>query len=233
MVRVLISCPVLRREWIIRRYLEHAAVAAECAGVEFSFLMLGRIDDPTFAVVDDLRAFDVERIYVEEDRDVDKRDWSNKARFHRLAEIRNRILGQVRLMTGIDYLLSVDSDILLHPQCIANLIETQHERGWAAVGGYCYLSTSRSHPSYAHINGKALRRPDMKGSVQRCDVLMAIKLMTPAAWMVDYAWNTQGEDIGWSLNAKERGLELGCDARVVNRHVMRPTDLDRNDPRCD
>jgi hypothetical protein len=63
-------------------------------------------------------------------------------------------------------------------------------------------------------------------------VIMAIKLMTPPAYNVDYEWNHQGEDIGWSLAALARGLKLGWDSRTTTKHVFYPHLLDEVDPRC-
>lgn len=229
-MRLLIACPVLRREWIIAAYLEHAQAAADRAGADARFLLVGGLGDPTFEVVDGLPQYDVMRVYVNEPRDVDVRDWPKPGRKERMVDLRNLILNQARSVRR-DYLLSLDSDILLHPDAIANLVETQHNYGWAAVGGYCYMSSNRSHPSYAHLEGHAMRRPDIVGGVGRCDVLMAIKLMTSKAWNVDYVYDRAGEDIGWSREVKRAGLTVGVDARVVNWHVMRPAELARHDPR--
>lgn len=231
-MRLLIGCPVARREWIIRQYLEHAAASAEKAGVEFEFLMVGGLGDPTFDVVDSLPQYAVARIYVDEPRALDYRDWTKPGRLERMVELRNTMLQFVRL-SDCDLFLSLDSDILLHEDTIANLIDTQQERGWDAVGGYCYMSTTRSHPSYANLMGHAMRRPDIRGSVERCDVLMGIILMTRRAIGIDYEYSSKGEDIGWAMAARRRRLIFGVDARLVNRHVMRPVEINQADPRCD
>jgi hypothetical protein len=233
-MKLIIYAPVLRREWIVRQYLEHAARSAEQAGVDFSFLMVGGIADPTFEIVNSLSQFasSVARVYVDEPRSQDLRDWPKPGRLERMVELRNLALQYVR-EAGCDLALSLDTDILLHPDAIGNLIATQTQRGWDAVGGYCYMSANRSHPSYANLMGlNSLRRPDIR-SVEMCDVLMGIILMTHRAVAVDYEYDHKGEDIGWARAAARARLTLGIDARVVNRHVMHPADLQRPDPRCD
>lgn len=228
---LLIAAPVLKREWIIERWLRYAAAAAERAGLEPRFLLVGDINDPTFAVVDKYPVYDVARVYVEESRASGDRSW-DRDRFSRMVELRNIMLGHVRDMAP-DWFLSLDTDILAHPDQISNLIETQRERNWDAVGGYCYLTRKgTSHANYANMPASwVLRRTDIRGQAKVCDVIMAIKLMTPAAYAVDYEWNQHGEDIGWSLAAKRHRLRLGVDARVTSKHVMDPWLLDEVDAR--
>lgn len=230
-MRVLIGAPVCAREWCIRRWLEHAATSAEVAGVEYSFVLLGGIEDPTFAVVEQLPEYDVACVYVDEDRTFDRRDW-RQSRFQRMTELRNRLLGFVR-QNKQDYFLSLDTDVLLHPEAITNMIATQEEMGWDAVGGYCYLTQNRACPSYAHLPSPVfLNRPDLHRTIARCDVLMAIALMTEKAWSIDYEFNGKGEDIGHALAMRRARLRVGVDARVINKHLYQRDMLDRIDGRC-
>ena len=86
--------------------------------------------------------------------------------------------------------------------------------------------------SYANIvNAHSLIRPDCLGVIP-VDVIMAIKLMTPEALQEDYCFDTNGEDIGWSKSATAQGLKLAFDGRVCSKHVMRPGQLEKLDPRC-
>lgn len=230
-MRVLIGAPVCQRGWIIDRWLEHAAASADAAGVDYSFVLLGGMDDPTFDVVRGLPQFDVVCLYTDEPRDEDIRDW-NEIRIQRMVDLRNILLGYVRL-DGPDYFLSCDSDVLLHPDAVANMIETQVERDWAAVGGYCYLSEDRGCPSYSNFPAQyVLHRPDLPREQQRCDILMAIILMTEKAWSIDYQFSVHGEDIGHGVAMRNAQLAVGVDARVVNKHIMEKRLLDEIDPRC-
>lgn len=231
MTRLLIGAPVNRREWIIDHWLAHAAESADKAGVDYSFVLLGGIDDPTFDIVRELPAYNVACIYVDEPRNEDIRDWI-EPRIHRMVELRNTLLGYVRL-DAPDYFLSCDSDVLLHPQTITNLIETQIEREWAAVGGYCYLSEDRGCPSYADFPGDyVLPRPDLYREQQRCEILMAIVLMTEKVWNIDYQFSVHGEDIGHGVAIRNARLPVGVDARIINRHIMERRLLNEFDERC-
>jgi hypothetical protein len=64
------------------------------------------------------------------------------------------------------------------------------------------------------------------------DVIMAMKLMKPSAYWVDYRDHEQGEDVGWSIACQEQHLRLGWDGRVCSKHVMKPEQLDPIDARC-
>src|SRR5947199_9231853 len=95
------------------------------------------------------------------------------------------------------------------------------------------MTVSGAHyPSWATttVTG-GLLRSDGTG-VFPIEVIMAIKLMSPAAYHVDYEHHGQGEDVGWSLACRPNRLKLGVDARTAYKHAMSPAMLDRADPRC-
>jgi hypothetical protein len=54
------------------------------------------------------------------------------------------------------------------------------------------------------------------------DIIMAVKIMAPAAYDVDYQYHFHGEDIGWSAACRAKGLKLGWDNRHINKHVLVP-----------
>jgi hypothetical protein len=60
---------------------------------------------------------------------------------------------------------------------------------------------------------------------------MAAKLMTPDAFRVDYEFDLQGEDVGWSRACARAGLTLGWEGRVISKHVLAPHLLTTRDPR--
>lgn len=231
---LLIGCPVLRREWIIRPYLEHAAASAYKAGVNFAFVFVAPENDPTMEIINDFctEAGVVAWWKVIEDaRPFDRRDWSHE-RYHRMVEIRNILLSEVRNMMP-DYFLSLDSDILVHPDLISNLIETQIRTEVAAVGGKTYMTSSGTDfPSYARLGRTgSLMRSEATGVIS-VDVIMAIKLMTPLAYGIDYEFEDHGEDIGWSKALTAVDGTLKFDGRVASKHILDAVALDRFDKRC-
>lgn len=229
MNEVVVGAPAFRRGWILPRWVDHAAKACANAGLEPTFVVVaGRDDSEAWDGVADAERLD--RVEIDEPRVEDRRDWANPGRFERMVELRNTLLGRVRELAP-PLFLSVDTDILLHPDAVANMVDSLR-RGWHAVGGGCYMNTGTANSSYATLLHGSLYRPPAPGGAFIVDVIMALKLMTPAAYRVDYEYHRQGEDIGWSIAARRAGLALGWDNRVTSKHVLRRTMLDRVDPRC-
>jgi hypothetical protein len=125
------------------------------------------------------------------------------------------------------WFLSVDSNILLHQDALLDMFHSS--RCYDAVGSKVYLHTVATDvPNYGRGRAGGISRRD---EVFRVEILMALKLLSRAAYHVDYAWNPLGEDIGWSRNARSAGLVLGWNGRHTCKHVMSKADHDRPDRR--
>lgn len=234
-MRVLVGCPVSSREWIIESYMDFATFAVAQVTDDFEFVFLSGKDDPT----NDLIVSSAERLRVGttiigtgEDARADVRAW-NHDRYEHMADLRNQLLAHVRYEEP-DIFLSLDSDMLMHPKQFESMMA--HLSDYDAIGGKAYLSSSGRHcPTWGKFKkgtkGGAFTRHDAE-YVFRVDVLMAIKAMTPAAYNVDYEATNVGEDIGWSLNAREQKLKLGWDGKFTTKHVMHPDRVDVVDDRC-
>lgn len=230
-MELLVGCPVLQRAWIIPAWFAHLAVACDRAGLEPEFIFVGdpMTDAETFDAIEYHAFGRVHVVEQAEHRTEDIRDW-NPQRFERMAFLRNILLREVRALAP-DLFLSLDSDILIHPEALANMVRALDR--FDAVGAKCYMSAGTACPSYGMLPyGGGLRRPDMSGGVVEVDVVMAAILMSPAAYAIDYGTHPQGEDVGWSIAARAAGLKLGWDNRCVSRHVMAQAELGLADARC-
>jgi len=197
------------------------------AGFEdIGFLLLGDPRDPTFveAIITGPSNTPTtimtakENSYKSGDT---KRHWEHD-RYREMVSIRNLMLDNVREMKP-DLFLSLDTDMLLHPNAILEMSDLLDESNFDAIGGKAYMSpNSTRFPSYGmHGNAGGLLRPDTTDDIE-VDVIMAIKLMTPAVYNnIDYHFDTKGEDIGWSDSARKAGFKLGWCGAVVNEHVMK------------
>lgn len=231
---LVVGCPVRRREWIIDAWFDHVEMSAVELGWRPTYAIVGDRSDPSVAMVADRCAAADRRLifaHVDDDSDrPDERTW-NVARFAQMAELRNTLLSLVRVEKPRLF-LSLDSDILLGGQTLAGLV--QATAGYGAVGGATYMTpTSEMIPSCGWLkgmNGLIRRRIETKGVIP-VDVIMAIKLMTPAAYAVNYTPHPQGEDIGWSRAAGLAGVKLGWDNRWPSKHCMSPADLHKVDVR--
>ncbi len=232
---LVVGCPVRQRGWIIKSWLDHVEAACRLAEVEPVYAFVADPDDATarlLAVLTLAKGRTCHFAWTKENLDEgDERRW-NHDRFVRMVELRNQLLGLVRELAP-DRFLSLDSDILIHPQVVTNLLESTKRFG--AVGGCTYMSsTGVEFPSCGWNQGMAgfVRRPMEAKGVIPVGVIMAIKAMTPAAYAVDYEFHVQGEDIGWSLACERAGVRLGWDNRHGSKHVMAVQDLNRIDERC-
>lgn len=231
-MNLLVGCPVSHREWILPHWIDHVRVAAERASVGVDFVAVVAEDDqPCIDILADVNA---DLVIVEAEARADKRTW-NLTRYRHMVTLRNTLLDRVRQAAPF-YFLSLDSDILLHPDAISSMLDAfvQFPDAWA-VGSRCYLSSfDRQHPNMAHWRygrtSMKFTRRDMDTLVG-VDVLMAIKMMTPKAYAVSYSEDRFGEDFGWSRNCQALGGKLYWDGRVINKHVMKREALEKVDIR--
>lgn len=232
MTSLLIGCPVRHRQWILDTWFDHIEIAAKEADVIPQFVFVGDPDrDRSFEVID-RRCPDAHIETAAVTSSDDRRNWGSRGRYAEMAELRNRLLGAVRDEKP-DAFLSLDSDILVHQFGVRLLLDDLRTDHWDAVGGKCYMQpTGTLSPSWARVSySHGLDRSDSTGYFA-AQVIMAIKMMGPTAYHVDYETHAQGEDIGWSLACERARLSLGWDGRIANKHVMDPRDLRRRDPRC-
>lgn len=232
MTELLVGCPVRARDWALPSWFEHVEIAAAKAGLEPDFVFVGdpERDPATWDVIDKFADYHtVYPIFVHEDDMIVDHRWVY-ARYERMAWLRNQMLEQVRAVMPT-WFLSLDSDVMLHPDAIQRMIETA-TGAFDAVGSKVYLGDRGTrYPNWAKLDPAGrLMRSDF-GGVMRVDVLMAVVLMNADAYDVDYQVHTLGEDIGWSIACKEAGVLLGFDGTVTSKHVMSPVKLDIVDAR--
>lgn len=227
---LLIGCPVADRSWILPTWYEYVKRSCEYAGTDFNLVfMTSKDDDVTRKLV---QSFDETVLELSDDEDAQPQDhrWDD-TRYHRMVALRNGLLAGVRRLAP-DFFLSLDSDILIHEELVSNLIETLTTRDCVAVGGKTFMTTSdNATASYAvfRSNGNWDRHDTV--SVHTVDAIMAIKLMSPEAYNVDYVYDRQGEDLGWSKSVTASGESLWFDGRVGCKHVMIREQLEKLDAR--
>lgn len=230
MTKVLVGCPIKKRDWILWDWLSYVEKAAQVADVEVSYVfVVSPFDDGTLEIINSLENATVLYSTETEKNVEDVRVW-NIDRFDHMVNLRNQVLREVRIQEP-DYFLSLDSDILIHPDCLANLIESSET--YDAVGGKTYMSpTGTWCVSWCKIVGNGGMMRVEFNEVRQVDVIMGIKLMNPKAYAVDYQPHYQGEDLGWSKAAKLYGIKIAGDGRVASKHVMGPSLLKKIDERC-
>jgi hypothetical protein len=221
---IAVGCPVAHRSWVLDAWFDHIHEACDVADVEPQFVFAGDPErDRSFRVIE-RRAPDAIVAFAPNTKGDDTRTW-DYARYQTMAAVRTLLLEAVRDLNP-SFFLSIDSDILLHPEVLDLLLGDMETDPWDAIGARCYLTpTGRNCPSWGRLNSQgSLQRMDSTGYFE-VPILMAIKLMRPTAYHVDYVAHLQGEDIGWSLACEQAGLKLAWDGRLGNKHVMTPNQL--------
>lgn len=224
-MRLLVGCPVSNRNWVLPLWKEHLNEASPVGWEVVPVFVIDSSDEQAVEFAESWGA-----IYkLIDEVGYRSRDWDVN-RYRHMVAIRNELLKLVR-EDDPDLFLSLDSDILVHPELITNLYETLSNNQADAVGGLAYLDQIDPRITNAAILSSSFFRRITSVGVFSADVLMAIKLMTPKAFHVDYQFHRWGEDFGWSKAARGRGCKLMFDSRVANKHLMSEYWLDKVDER--
>lgn len=221
-MKVLVGCPVSNRSWILPTWKRHVDA---CHGLEEAeFIFVASYNDPDIELLKDWGEV---AVTAEKPRS-DRRHWE-PARIRKMVEVRNHLLAAVRDIKP-DYFLSLDSDILIHPEAFQSALELLQPADVWSVGLKCFMTPdSYLFPSNALRSGR-YERVKVSKPVE-VDIIMGAKLMKPEAYNIDYEYEKFGEDGGWSKAVKDAGGRLIWDGRISNKHVMTPELLDQVDER--
>lgn len=225
---LVVGCPSYRREWILPQWHECVCEAIQMAGIpegRVKWVFVGPVFDPSWEVL--FQRIEPSRLvlkFTQEDLDrPDERNW-DASRIQHMVGLRNQLLKYVRALEPT-YFLSLDSDILIDERALRSALSAIAD--FDAVGMKCYLGAGLASPSYANlVNDWGMSRPD-SDQLFAVDVIMGAKLMTPAAYEVDYRFHAQGEDVGWGIACREKGIRLAWDGRHTSWHVRSPKELGR------
>jgi len=225
--KIMIGCPVRNRGWILPRYLKCLENLDYPENLKRYAFVINNCSDDTEHI---LEAFAqkhpgrVELIYenVPGSRGHRRGSYSLKA----LAHLRNLLL-QTFLISDCDYLLSVDSDILMPPSSLRQLLaDDLHIVSALVCNGHqigdenIYNVLMREKENYQHI----LNFPRHRVFPVDC---------TGAAYLIKreviekgarYSAECGAEDIGFCQMAFQLGYKIYCDGRIEGEHVMAEQD---------
>jgi hypothetical protein len=230
-MKLLVGCPTRNRTWILEEWREHVERATP-GDWDLQYVFVVGIDDRE--TIEMLRSWPrTQIIYVEEPDPGPKRSWGSVGRYDHMVFLRNTMLSKVRYLEP-DLFLSLDSDILIGQDTIRDMYETLVDQEFDAIGGVTWLDPVDPYctnvANWTSNQMKAFKRVQSSGH-HAVDVIMAIKLMTPAAYNVDYCYHFYGEDLGWNKNMFLAKKRIGMDGRTPSKHVMSPDWLLRKDKR--
>ncbi|KUG05186.1 hypothetical protein ASZ90_017372 [hydrocarbon metagenome] len=222
---VMIGCPVRNRAWILPEYLRCLEeINYPRDRIRYCFIINDCIDD-TLSILENFsrRQPGAVKLLVNNSGipGYERGEYS----FQRLAYLRNLLLNEF-LCSDSDYLFSIDSDVLVSPNILMQLINDECDIVACLVcNGQQVGDTSLYNVLIKDHRGRYLHLKEIpRDRVFRVDCTGAaylIKRKVISQHGIRYSDLYGAEDIGFCENAAREGLEIYCDGRLECRHIMR------------
>lgn len=240
--KILLGCPIRDREWIIPNYLESIysldypkelislcwIVNQSCDQSEKLLRDFKRQHQNEYRSIEVINYFGNRKIPTDTRINNTRLDYT----YHHLADVRNLLLENIG---DNEYLFSVDSDVLVNPNCLKRLLSHQKPIISSLIyNGYLvspeapwkYTNCMKYHVDgkIGHITNWFIKNaPTLKeNKLIQVDVTGAVYLISRDVIDagVRYAYDIQGEDIPFCLSASEKGFSLWCDLQAYSNHIM-------------
>lgn len=239
-MKLLIGCPIYKRDWIFplwARAIEMQSISLSDIGFIFE---ASPNDEQTVSMMKTWRDMHPEiplfEINIREDlphfeHDENSRQWT-MSKYHNMINLRNSLLKRVREIQP-DYYLSLDSDIIIKNPATLELMMGHIKDGVPALNTLMFMTPfDTQFPSVMtwknDEENRAYRESSYPvGQLFKSDIIMAAKMMSKEVYNnVNYQFHIQGEDLGWCLDAKEKGYDLFCASYIYTPHIMSRAMLD-------
>lgn len=236
-MKVLIGCPIYKRDWILNHWMR-CVLSQSISNSDIGFIFeASSNDEKTLSILElykqNLRDIPHFEILIRDDLPhfehiKNGRQWT-VSKYENMVNLRNSLLSRVREIRP-DYYFSLDSDILIQDINTIELLVAHIKSGADAVSPLMFMTpVGDMYPSVMTWRddavGKAKRFPRYPlGTYFQSDVIMAAKMMSSDVYEnIDYCIHQQGEDVGWSWNAKQKGFKLFSASYIYAPHIMNPT----------
>ncbi|MGR6760430.1 glycosyltransferase [Paenibacillus sp. T2-29] len=236
---VTIAAPIRNRAWILPLYLECIKNIEYPKNRTELLFVLNDSQDESLNLLTEFKKNHLEykNIRIEKySRNVpeDKRDLNtrNNYIYTHLSKLRNYITSKVKT----DYLMFIDTDILVQPDIINNLLKHNKDivsgliwNGYISTSDkpYTYPNIMRinSNGFYEHIANNYVKNAPFLSSpiLMEVDLTGAVIMLSRKVYKsVKYGFHPQGEDAYFCKMAQDKGFELFCDLSVFSNHIMSP-----------
>lgn len=240
---VTIAAPIRNRAWILPLYLKHIKnIEYPKNKIELLFVVNDSQDESLNLLTEfkenhreykSIRIEKYNRNAPEDKRDLNTR---NNYIYTHLSKLRNYIMSK----TKTDYLLSIDTDILVQPDIINNLLKSDKDiisgliwNGYITCVDKPYLYPNimkiAEQGMYRHIvNNYVKNAPSLLSpTLMEVDLTGAVILLSRKVYKsIKYGFHPQGEDAYFCKMAQDKGFELFCDLSVFSHHIMSPEYLE-------
>jgi glycosyltransferase involved in cell wall biosynthesis len=240
--KVVVCTPIFERAWILPKWLD--ALEAQKADVDLViYFCLTQGTDATEDMIQraasrfNIRVF----MHPKGDKEDHSRDWTDAERVRVIADKRNTLIAQFRQNPEGDYLLMLDSDVLVPPGGIMKMIETAKFDGFDAVCPKVWV-WSAFYVAMKYTHGRLAFLPRRERGIHPVDVVTSSACLMVQRLAVDarvrYGVAERGKDFGWapgheingwnasecvywSKQAKAATYRLGVNCGVVFDHKMK------------
>lgn len=247
---ITIAAPIRNREFIIEEYLKHIfQIDYPKDKISLHFVINDSVDDTARHLAEfkkkhgskykrikidiynrniplDCRVLDVRVNYV----------------YRHLSILKNFIMKN----TKTDYLLFVDTDILVKPDIITNLLNHNKDIVSSLIwNGYIVSPDSphlypnimrlKSSGVYEHISNSYVKKAENNDSPRliEVDLTGAVILLSKKVYAsIKYGHHPQGEDAYFCKMAQDRGFQIFCDLGSFSQHIMDENMLERHLNKC-
>lgn len=247
-MKLLIGCPIYKRDWIFDHWMDcilKQSVDVRDIGIIFE---ASEKDEQTLSKIK-LYGSQVPFAHYEVKMRPDLPHFEHKdngrqwtlSKYANMVQLRNSLLDAVNKIEP-EFYFSLDSDILLQNRNTLELLMGHIKDGADAVSPLMFMTpVGNNFPSVMtwrkDDKEKATRQHSYPlGTFFEADVIMAAKMMSKEVYRnVRYEIHLQGEDLGWSKDAREKGYNLYCASYIYCPHIMSPLMyeefLKKGDPR--
>jgi hypothetical protein len=221
-MKLVIGCPIKDRAWCLPAWFH--ALESQCIEHETIFVYTDSADN-TLEILTTHQPFALLR----DDRDgrpvneIDGHAWGAVKWYEYLSDLRNQLV-TTALNMNADYFFSLDSDILLPPGGLQKMLDyaqthqgvispavnmSEHDTAWNTMSWI-----DPYHPAMA-------TRPVKYPKGGQVDIVMAAMLLDRKGLEAEWVSHTQGEDVGFSLDARRKEIPLWWMSNLHCQHVMR------------
>lgn len=229
-MKVLIAAPVRNRAWVLPEFLDALDTSVKFAQqyledfVFRSYFIVNNSEDDSADILRNRNYSVVTHNFS----DPTESEIRGKYSFSKLATLRNKILDYASIHR-FDYVLSVDTDILLPKRAVLDLINDH----WLSSNSHIVVSPLVRNYAGDHFPAHNIMEEyepreyrsliDFpKDTMVRVDLLGAVTLIPSTFFGCRYAQTPNGEDRAFCEDIRATGGLLYVDTRIRCTHVMEP-----------
>lgn len=222
--KVMIGCPVRNRAWILPRYLERLE-ALDYNGIEREYcFILNDSNDKSGEILFEFAHKTTAPVQLIH-KNLGQKYGSQREEysFSNLALLRNLFIDNF-LRSTCSHLLSLDSDILIPPNALQDLLESNKDiislllsNGEILGDPNIFNILRKEGDRFVHIKDFPYNRiidVDCTGAAY----LIKRRVLEQG---VRYSSKYGAEDIGFCLSAKRMGFQISCNTGILADHIMK------------